>query len=68
MNTPTVNEEIIGLIRRDDAFSDGIGHSLRYGMLRRTEHLHCLARILDGHFVVQDRWWLTHKVWRHQRQ
>src|SRR5262249_18438891 len=62
------DEEIIGLIRRDDAFSDGIGHSLRYGMLGRPEHLHCLACILDCHFVVQNRRGLTHKVWRHQRE
>jgi hypothetical protein len=37
-------------------------------MLRRTEHLHRLTRVLDGDLVVKDRWGLTHKVRRDQRE
>ena len=35
---------------------DGFGH----GVLGRTEHLHRLARLLDRHLVVKDRWGFTH--------
>jgi hypothetical protein len=62
------DEEIVGLVGRDDAFGDGISDRLSHGMLSGAEHLHRLARVLDGHLVVQDRRWLTHKVRRDQRE
>src|SRR6185503_11737102 len=42
------DKQIVGLVRGD--------HGLGNGILRRTKHLHRLARILDGHLVVEDRW------------
>src|SRR4030095_1410567 len=62
------DEEIVGLVGRNYAFGNGVGNRLGYGMLRRTEHLHRLARVLDGHLVVKDRGGLTHKVRRDQRE
>src|SRR4029079_17726572 len=62
------DEEIVGLVRRDDAFGDGVGNRLGHGVLSGAKHLHRLARVLNGHLVVQDRRRLTHKVRRDQRE
>src|SRR4029079_14585920 len=62
------DEEIVGLVRRDDAFGDGVGNRLGHRMLSGAKHLHRLARVLNGHLVVQDRRRLTHKVRRDQRE
>ena len=62
------DKEIVGLVGGDHAFGDGIGHSLGDGILGRAEHLHRLARILDGDLVVEDRRGLAQKVRRNHRK
>ena len=62
------DEEIVGFVRGDYAFGYGIGDRHCHCMLRRTEHLHSLTCILDGHFVVEDRRRFTHEVWCDQRK
>src|SRR5262245_11343906 len=60
--------EIVGLVGGDYAFGDGISHGLGDGVLCRAEHLHRLARILDGDLVVKDRRGFAEKVRRNHRK
>ena len=48
------DEEIVGLVLRNGAVGDAVGHGLRHRMLRRPEHLNRLLGALDGHLVEQD--------------
>src|SRR5262245_17287632 len=60
--------KIVGLVGGDHAFGDGISHGLGDGVLCRPEHLHRLARILDGDLVVKDRRGFAEKVRRNNRK
>src|SRR5215210_7942152 len=54
--------EIVGLIGGNYALGHRIRDGFSDGILRRTEHLHRLARVLDGHLVVQNRCRLAQKI------
>jgi hypothetical protein len=60
--------EIVSLVGGDHAFCHGVGDGFGHCVLRRTEHLHRLARVLDSHLVVKNRWGFTHKVRGDQRE
>src|SRR4029077_4518793 len=60
--------EIVRLVGGNPPFCHGVGDGLGHGVLRRTEHLHRLARVLDRHLVVEDRWGLREKVGRDHRK
>ncbi|CAG9261580.1 hypothetical protein PUN4_390020 [Paraburkholderia unamae] len=48
-------EQVVGFGLRDRAVLHAVRHRERDRVLRRSEHLHGLARALDRHFVEQDR-------------
>ena len=58
------DEEVFGLLDRDDAFRDAVGDGLGDAILRRAEHLHGLLGVLDRHLVEQDRVGLDEQVRR----
>ena len=48
------DKEIVGLVGGDYAFGNGVSDRQGHGMLGGAEHLHCLTRVLDGYFVIQE--------------
>ena len=68
MNTPTADEDVVGLVDRDHALGDRIRNGLGDAMLRRAEHLHGLLGALDRHLVEQDRVGLAQQVRRDDRE